>query len=458
MTALASARRRLGGAAPTVAALLGVACYSGVLVWLMSTAPYDIWGGAVFGPLLVVGSLPLLRRAAENEPEGFFWILLAALCLKLLSSIARLVVAEGLYDGIADAADYIEEGARLADAYRQGIFTADVGKAVTGTGGVRVITGVLFAFTGRTTLGGFMVFSWWAFWGLVACYKAFRIALPDGHHQRYARLLLFLPSMLYWPSSVGKDAWMLMGLGVAALGAARLLSHRPGAYPLLGAGLAATTFIRPHISALICVGLATAYVFRRGRPSSSLGPLSKPLGMVVVGVLMVVVIGQAQSYFDVEDEEGTGATTVLDETARRTEGGGSEFEPVNARSVADVPAAILAVMFRPFPWEAHNPQALIASAEGVVMLGLLVTSWRRLSELPRHVRRNPYVALVTVYSLLFCIAFSSFGNFGILTRQRIQLFPFALVLLCLRPGISPAGRLATDESHGSRAVLARSDR
>jgi hypothetical protein len=200
------------------------------------------------------------------------------------------------------------------------------------------------------------------------------------------------------------------------------------------AGLAATTIIRPHITSLVSVGLAAAYVFRRSRPSATLGPLSKPIGVAILGVLLVVVIGQAQTYFNVEDEEGTGATQVLDETAERTDTGGSEFEAVNARSITDVPAAILAVMFRPFPWEAHNGQALIASIEGLVTLGLLITSWRRLAALPRHLRRRPYLVLVTVYALLFCVAFSSFGNFGILTRQRIQLFPFALVLLALPPG------------------------
>jgi hypothetical protein len=33
--------------------------------------------------------------------------------------------------------------------------------------------------------------------------------------------------------------------------------------------------------------------------------------------------------------------------------------------------------------------------------------------------------------MMFVIAFSSIGNFGIMTRQRTQVFPFVLVLLCL---------------------------
>jgi hypothetical protein len=35
------------------------------------------------------------------------------------------------------------------------------------------------------------------------------------------------------------------------------------------------------------------------------------------------------------------------------------------------------------------------------------------------------------YTLLFILAFSGFGNFGILARQRSQLFPLVLVALAL---------------------------
>lgn len=61
---------------------------------------------------------------------------------------------------------------------------------------------------------------------------------------------------------------------------------------------------------------------------------------------------------------------------------------------------------------------------------LFIRHWRRLGNfLPR--RRAPYLAFVATYRLLFIIAFSNFGNFGILARQRAQLLPFVLVLLAI---------------------------
>jgi hypothetical protein len=52
----------------------------------------------------------------------------------------------------------------------------------------------------------------------------------------------------------------------------------------------------------------------------------------------------------------------------------------------------------------------------------------------RSFRRLPYVTFVVVYGLLFIVAFSSIGNFGILARERCQLLPFFLVLLAV-PGV-----------------------
>ena len=46
-------------------------------------------------------------------------------------------------------------------------------------------------------------------------------------------------------------------------------------------------------------------------------------------------------------------------------------------------------------------------------------------------RRNPYVTFAVVYVAAFIWAFSGFGNFGILARQRVLMLPFFLVLLAL---------------------------
>jgi hypothetical protein len=96
----------------------------------------------------------------------------------------------------------------------------------------------------------------------------------------------------------------------------------------------------------------------------------------------------------------------------------------------ELPVALFSVVFRPLPFEATNPQAFLASMEGVFLLVMIARNWRRLGHfIPR--RRAPFITFVASYSLLFMVAFSNLSNFGILARQRTQLFPFLLVILAV---------------------------
>jgi hypothetical protein len=89
------------------------------------------------------------------------------------------------------------------------------------------------------------------------------------------------------------------------------------------------------------------------------------------------------------------------------------------------------VLFRPYPWEAGSAQALLTSFEGLLLLILCAASATRLLKVPSLMFRVPYVAFCVSYVAMFILAFSSIGNFGIMTRQRTQVMPFLLVLLAI---------------------------
>ncbi len=58
-------------------------------------------------------------------------------------------------------------------------------------------------------------------------------------------------------------------------------------------------------------------------------------------------------------------------------------------------------------------------------------SWKRLRNLPTMAFRRPYVLFCIVYTGIFAFAWSSFTNLGALARQRVQVWPFVLLLLAL---------------------------
>lgn len=430
MTAIAKGRVRpptLHEWAPVVVVSLVVAAFG----WAMEHASYDVWGGILVGVAVVLVNASLVRAATRREDPRLARLIALALYLKLAAAVVRYGVAFGLYDGSIDAASYHDTGALLAPAFRAGDFTADIGPVV-GTGFIEILTGVVYVFTGPTTVGGFLVFSALGFWGLYFFYRAFRLAVPEGDPFRYACLVLLLPSLLFWPSSIGKEAWMTLTLGLAALGAARILTRHRGGFVVTIAGLGGMAMVRPHVSMLVLIGLFGAYVLRRAPSGRSLaGPFGKLAGIVVLGVAVAVLLGSVRDFLGLDEFDEESVQLVLQETSARTSEAGSTFRSSTDLNPSRFPSALTSVLFRPFPWEARNAQAFIAAAEGLVLVGLFVAGRWRIVSAFRQMLRTPYVTFCVIYSVLFVYAFSGFSNFGILTRQRVQVFPFVLVLLAV---------------------------
>jgi hypothetical protein len=414
----------LGGAFTTLGLLL--------LFWAQMTG---LMVAIFLIPIMLVASWPAFARQARRERDDrLAQLLLLALALKLLGSLVRYWVALHVYDGNADAVYYHQTGEQLAMRFRSGDF--DISPySLSGTDFVTVFTGALYTVTGPSIYAGFLMYSWLAFAGMFYMYRAFVIAVPDGNSRRYAMLLFFLPSMLYWPSSIGKEAWMLFTLGLVAFGVARLLTGRPWRGLLLaGVGVWLGTLVRPHVVGMAALGMVVAYLLARPpRRMGMMGPVVKLAALVVLVGLAILLLGQTEEYLRQKGiEPQDGVSSVLGETARRTGTGGSNFQvDVRGPSPDQFPIAVVTILFRPFPFEAHNAQAAVTALESFLLLCLTISRRRAVWGAIRHPRRRPYIAFVLVYLALFVFAFSTIANFGILARERTQLLPFFLVLLAI---------------------------
>jgi hypothetical protein len=431
----------VGGMFVVVVALVGFG-------WSMGRASYDIFGAVLIAPALVLLTIPMAFRTAHRENDSALTrIVVIGLLLKLAGSLFRFYVAYNLYGGNADAYTYHLQGRILATAIHHGHWA--VPQAPFGTQFLIAVTGITYAVVGPTKLGGFFLFSWFGFVGQILFYRAFRIGFPEGDHRRYAKLIFFLPSLIFWPSSLGKEAWMTLALGVTALGAARILARRRGGFVWLALGLWGAGAVRPHIPLIVAAAAVVAYPFRRTRDGSLGNAAAKLFGLAVLLVISLVLMGRAASFFGVQSLDAKSVGAVLNRTQTQTSLGGSAFHAARVRSPLDLPWAAVTVLFRPFPTEVHNSQALLSAVEGMFLLALTVLGLRRVARVPREAIRTGYVAFCLVYTLAFVYAFSAIGNFGILTRQRVQVLPFFLVLLCL-PKTAP-----TDDAPAAAPALAR---
>ena len=145
----------------------------------------------------------------------------------------------------------------------------------------------------------------------------------------------------------------------------------------------------------------------------------------------------------------SGVSTALANTQSKTNQGNSAFHPPNPNSPIGYPMAVFTVFFRPLPGELRSASGLAASLEGFALLLITIVGWRRLVGAFKVLRSEPYVMFAVAYLLMFGYAFSAISNFGILTRERIQVLPFLFVPLSMPKWYKPA------RQHGRRARAGR---
>jgi hypothetical protein len=438
--------------------VLAMGILVGGVFLVLDTSSYNLAGGLIVAPIIFAVSLPAFVRQARREDDPrVLKILIVALSVKLIASLVRYYITFHVYDS-ADASSYHREGLLISQQLwgGTGFFQLSLpgySSLFEGTPFISVLTGLVYSVIGPTKLGGFMVFSWMAFWGIFLFYRAFVIAVPEGRSRQYAYFLFFIPSLLYWPASLGKDSWMLFALGVAAFGAARALSGTPlRGLTVSVLGMWSAAIVRPHIAAMFALALAVAFIVQRApRPRGWLHPLVRIVGIAGIVILAAVLLSKTAEFLQVPSLNASGVVGELEAVSERSDYGGSEFDPVIVRSPADLPLALVTVLYRPFPFEANNLLAFAVSIETLFLLCLTLGRLRWIWAAVKGARRQPFLILAMAYVGMFVVAFSSFPNFGLLVRERVQVLPFFLALLCVPPATKPepmeSGPLVAQSGH-----------
>jgi hypothetical protein len=435
-------RQAAGQRAVLVIGLSFAAAYVGALMWLMSSSTYNFWGALLIAPILVAVSLPVLARQARREGDPqLFRLLLAGLILKLAASVVRYWV-DFVYYRRADAGGYYRHGIALAEQLWHGDVHLSL-HAYLGTRFTNLLSGAVLGVTGPTKMGGFLVFSWLGFWGLFLFYRAYVLAVPEGRRRQYALLVFFMPTLLFWPSEIGKEAWMMLSLGVGAFGVATALSGATWRGLLTaGLGLWMAATLRPHMAAMMGLALGAGFLVQKPREElRQLAPLVKGLGLVIVGLLAVGLVGRTTAFLRNSGVNlNDGLTRALNQVSERTAGGGSGFEPSILSNPLRAPLDIVTVLFRPLAFDGNSPPMLAAGVEGTFLLLLSLFRLRWIGAAFKSARRQPYVAFALAYTAMFILAFSVFANLGTLVRERSQLLPLYFVLLTVPPRAKSAAR------------------
>jgi hypothetical protein len=416
----------------------------GLLGGPVSFPPMSDWFAFIIIAIvaLTAGTLWAQRRL----PPALANLFVAGLCLRVAGSIARLQVIEQLYSGVGDAKMYFEAGRMYADQIRSFDFGFVLGEGTLngqwwGTQFIRSLTGFVVLLTGESFQAGFLVFALFSFTGLVLCARAFGAACGPAAELAFARWVWLWPSLCFWPSSIGKDAVMVLGAGLAAFGYVGGGQSRRWLY--VGAGVALCGAIRPHVAAVVAGSVLAAESVTRGAFIN----VRRIAGIIVAMALVAYSVRVGLDQLGLGDADLEGLQEQFDFRAGQTEQGGSRIAIASGWSA--VPMALVTIMARPFPWEARGI-AILSAAEMTLFWGIAGFKWRRIWAFLRNWRDNAFARfafpLVIGISLMYGLAFA---NLGIIARQRSVILPFMMTLLAA----SSLGRLGQQAPTAAPARL-----
>jgi hypothetical protein len=383
---------------------------------------------ALFG----LGRLVIRRVAAAENNPWLVRILTAALILHLLAAPTQIFVVDHVYHGVADWTRYSHQGALLAPNFRSFNFTtagANV-RQIVNDGSVSIAAGIVMAIVGVNLTATFLVFSWLSFIGSIFFFRAFSLTFRGADPRRYALMLFFLPSLIFWTADVSKESIMMFALGLTAYGAAKFLARVPGGFVLVVPGVVIAAYVRPNELLLILAGFAVAMMVPTAASRRTLGGLRRLISLAFLGGLLAIAVGVTIHYL----HGGPNGTLSLQQTNANNQGSGlglgSSGVPYST-NLATFPRDIYEVLFNPLPYNFHGLGELVAAAENTVILVLIVASLRNLRMVPRAAFARPYVMLSAVYTAAFIYTFAALGNLGLIERERAMLLPFMLVLLAI---------------------------
>lgn len=346
-----------------------------------------------------------------------------------------------------DSLEYHRTGIRVYDQLSAGLNVSVHGQ-VPGTGSVNLITGYLYLILGGpsrmivvylmsllATIG--MLLFWWGTRDLI-----------KYRRNNYSALVLLAPTLLLWNSTLGKEALISFGLGCLVASLRLILMRILGLRLLLIAvsGTASIVYVRPHVLLAFLLALGLSLVL--GRSSKRIG--QRPGGRVVLTGLLTIglllSISLSSALFGVSDSTDL-LEVAYDTATRQSQGQGvSAYSADPVRSPIQVPRALSIVLLRPYVWEVRSPMQALASMESLALLAVLIGGISRVAQGRSKVDLNLLVTTFGTYILIFSAGVSTYGNFGLIARQRLHVWQFLIFLLfCAIPTVrqSRGGHLAS---------------
>lgn len=298
----------------------------------------------------------------------------------------------------------------------------------------------------KTFLGNIIVLNAFLYIGIWKFYRLMLKLFPNNE-RNFAIALLFVPSVVFWGSSLLKDSWCLVASMFLFCAVYDLLVAKRhivrNVLLILVVGYMSIS-IRPYSffttmgACLIWIGFEYVYKMHSQLFRTLVFPLIA-LTIWFVGVGMFSKLGtMVNDRYQSLDAIIETAVIIQDDLKKEYYGGNSfdigEFEPTLGGLLLKAPKAITAGMFRPFLWDTRNGLMLISALETLALFLLLcyVLFHFGLRRLCKVIIHNPFLisAFVFMVTYAFFVGLTT-ANFGALVRYRIPVIVFFALILAV---------------------------
>lgn len=279
-----------------------------------------------------------------------------------------------------------------------------------------------------------------SFFGRVAMYRGFRLALPELDARLVYAACMLVPSVVFWSGGIVKESLAVAGLGLLVYGLAHQVERNDSRRGIPAVAMGATLVFMQKAYFLVPFAVAAGVwiATHRGEIREKVGAAFRPERFVLGGLLSLVVVAGVGAVFP-----SYAVTNLVDEVSERQEQGvdrtgGSTFLDEaqisgDAASVARwAPIAVLTALSRPFLFEARSPVLLVSAAEMSIFL-LLILRLLFVTGPSRVVARvlgSPALAFCAVMTFGAALGIGlSTVNLGTMARYRAPMLPFYALLL-----------------------------
>jgi hypothetical protein len=284
-------------------------------------------------------------------------------------------------------------------------------------------------------------------YSFAGCWRIFKVfySMYPHLHKKLAIACLFLPSVLFWSSSLLKDSICLGSFGFAFHAAYNIAIRKDkiiASLPVLIVTGLILFYIKPYV--LLCA--VPAFMFWlfiryskviKDKTLRSVATLLFSIISLGVAFLLIQSLTSSEIASQYSTENLFKSVQSQHTSFSYLKGTGSnftlgDFDNSIVGFVKLFPVGLVATLFRPFLWESGSVFMFFSGVEafGFTLLTLLCF-WRvGFSETFRIIFSDPVIIFCFVYSILFAglIGMTTY-NFGALARYKIPCIPIYLTML-----------------------------